>query len=140
MPRQVMTNLRPVPLNKKAFYLVVAAVFGMTAVAMGAMGSHVFGLQNGTEQYTLFQTAFLYQIIHALLLIWIVSQLDEGPWVRYAAAAVSLGVLLFCGGLYLMVFYGKSTFSFMTPVGGSLIILAWLNLVIHGFLKFKDNP
>ena len=127
-------------MNKKAFYLVVAAVYGLTAVAMGAMGSHVFGMQHGTEQYTLFQTAFLYQIIHALLLIWIVSQLDEGPWVRYAAAAVSLGVLLFCGGLYVLVFYGKSTLSFLTPVGGSLIILAWLNLVIHGFLKFKDRP
>lgn len=126
-------------MNKKAFYLVVAAVYGLTAVAMGAMGSHVFGLQAGTEQHTLYQTAFLYQIIHALLLIWIVSQLDEGIWVGYAAMAVSLGVFLFSGGLYLTVFLGKTGLSWVTPVGGSLIILAWLNLVIHGFLKFKDH-
>ncbi len=124
-------------MNKKAIYTVVAAVYGLTAVALGAMGSHLFGLQDGTEQYALFQTAFLYQLIHALLLIWIVSQMDDGVWVRYAAVAVSLGVLLFCGGLYLLVFVGKTNFSWVTPVGGSLIILAWLNLVIHGFSKFR---
>ena len=137
--QQKLKNSQDRSLNSKAFYTVVAAVYGLTAVGLGAMGSHLFGLQAGTEQHTLFQTAFLYQIIHALLLIWIVTQLEEGPWVRYAAVAVSVGVLLFCGGLYLIVFFGKTSLSFITPVGGSLIILAWLNLVIHGFLKFKDQ-
>ncbi|VAW48036.1 FIG00018398: hypothetical regulator [hydrothermal vent metagenome] len=138
MGRQItqQTNLQ---LNKSALYLVIAAVYGLTAVVLGALGTHAFGLQVGTQQASLFQHAFIYQLIHALLLIWIVSQTDQGPWLRYAALAVSLGVLLFCGGLYLLVFVGKTAFSWITPVGGSLIILAWLNLVIHGFLKLKDK-
>ena len=118
---------------------MVAAFYGLTAVALGALGTHAFGLQVGTQQASLFQHAFIYQLIHALLLIWIVTQNDQGSWLRYAALAVSVGILFFCGGLYLLVFWGKTAFSWITPVGGSLIILAWLNLVIHGFLKLKSN-
>ena len=125
--------------NQLALYMVVAAVYGLTAVVLGALGTHAFGLQPGTQHASLFQHAFIYQLIHALLLIWIVTQTDQSPWLRYAALSVSLGVLLFCGGLYMLVFVGKTSFSWVTPVGGSLIILAWLNLVIHGFLKFKNS-
>ncbi len=125
--------------NKSALYLVLAAVYGLTAVALGALGTHALGLQAGTQQASLFQHAFIYQLIHALLLIWIVSQIEQGPWLRYAALALTFGILFFCGGLYLLVFVGKTTFSWITPVGGSLIILTWLNLVIHGLLKFKNH-
>lgn len=126
-------------MNQSAIYLVIAAFYGLTAVVLGALGTHALGLQMGSQQASLFQHAFIYQLIHALLLIWIVTQDGQGPWLRYAALAVSLGVLLFCGGLYVLVFWGKTTFSWVTPVGGSLIILAWLNLVIHGFLKLKTG-
>ncbi len=120
--------------------MIVAAVYGLTAVALGALGTHLFNLSAGTHQYMLFQHAFIYQLIHALLLIWIATQLEQGVWVRYAALAVTLGVLLFCGGLYILVFKGQTPFSWITPVGGSLIILAWLNLVIHGFIKLQNKP
>ena len=122
-----------------AIYLVLAAVFGLTAVALGAMGNHVFALAAGTREAALFQHAYLYQLIHALLLIWIVTQNSQGVWLNYAALALTMGILLFCGGLYLLVFVGKTGFSWITPIGGSLIILAWLNLVIHGFLKLKGD-
>lgn len=124
-------------LNKAAIYWVIAAVYGLTAVALGALGTHAFGLNRQSHEYMLFQHAYTYQLIHALLLIWIVTQLRQGVWVRYAAVAISLGVLLFCGGLYLLVLVGKTGWSWITPVGGSLIILGWLNLVIHGFAKMK---
>lgn len=126
-------------MNYAAVYLIIAAVYGLTAVVLGALGIHAFGLQAGTQQASLFQHAFIYQLIHALLLIWIVSQYEQGRWVRYAALAVTLGVFMFCGGLYLLVFVGKTSWSWLTPIGGSFIILAWLNLVIHGFLTLKNR-
>jgi len=126
--------------NKSSILLIVAAVYGLTAVALGAMGQHAFGLVPGTRESLLFQHAYTYQLIHALLLIWVASQFDQGFWVRSAAYALILGVLMFCGGLYLLVFAGKTAFSWVTPVGGSLIILSWLNLVIHGFKRLKKKP
>ena len=117
----------------------MAAVYGLTAVILGALGSHLFGLEYGSRAYLLFQHAYIYQLIHALLLIWIAHNLHQGFWVRSAALSVTLGVLLFCGGLYILIWMGKTTISWITPVGGSLIILGWVNLVIHGFLRFKQH-
>ncbi|WP_283708606.1 DUF423 domain-containing protein [Marinicella marina] len=126
-------------MNRSALFMVVAAVYGLTAVILGALGTHAFGLVLGSREAALFQHAFIYQLVHALLLFGVGTQLHHGPWVRYAAWSLTLGVLGFCGGLYLLVFVGKTNFSWITPVGGSLIILAWLNLVIHGILKFKSS-
>ncbi len=117
----------------------MAAVYGLTAVAFGALGQHLFAIEVGSHQAALFQHAYIYQLIHALLLMWVATQLHHGFWVRAAAYAITIGVLLFCGGLYLLVFVGKTAFSWITPVGGSLIILGWLNLVIHGFKKLKKS-
>jgi len=121
-------------------YLIVAAFYGLTAVALGALGQHLLGLESGTKAYLLFQHAYIYQLIHALLLIWVTTQLHHGFWLRAAALAISLGVLLFCGGLYMLVFLGKTSMSWITPIGGSLLILGWLNLVIHGIKQlFKAD-
>jgi len=134
-------SIRKLPLlNKSSLIWTVAAVYGLTAVALGALGQHLFGLESGTHEAALFQHAYTYQLIHALLLIWIATQLESGFWVRSAAVVISIGVLLFCGGIYLLVFAGKTAISWVTPIGGSLIILGWLNLVIHGFQKlFKKG-
>lgn len=120
-------------------YLILAAFYGLTAVVLGALGQHALGLESGTKSYLLFQNAFIYQLIHALLLIWVATQLHHGFWLHAAALALSIGVLLFCGGLYLLVFWGKTPISWVTPFGGSLLILGWLNVVIHGF-KQLFNP
>jgi|SRR5690554_548852 len=114
-------------------YLILAGFFGLSAVVLGALGQHALGLDAGSRNYLLFQNAYVYQLIHALLLVWISSQWQQGFWIRAAAIAVSVGILLFCGGLYILVFMGKTGFSWITPIGGSLLILGWLNLVIHGF-------
>lgn len=119
--------------------MIVAAVYGLTAVAFGALGQHLFAIESGSHQAVLFQHAYIYQLIHSLLLMWVATQLHTGFWVRAAAYAITIGVLLFCGGLYLLVFVGKTALSWITPVGGSLIILGWLNLVIHGFKKLKKS-
>jgi uncharacterized membrane protein YgdD (TMEM256/DUF423 family) len=125
--------------NKSSIFIIIAAVYGLTAVVLGAMGRHVLGIESGSHSAVLFQHAYTYQLIHALLLIWVATHLEHGFWVRSAGYALCLGVLLFCGGLYLLVLVGKTPFSWITPVGGSLLILAWLNLVIHGFKKLSNH-
>ena len=125
--------------NKSSIYVIIAAVYGLTAVILGALGSHALGLEAGTKNMALFQHALFYMMMHALLLFWLSSQLNESFWLRSAALAVTLGVLLFCGGLLLLIFWGKTSLSWLTPVGGSLIILAWLNIVIHGFKKWRKQ-
>lgn len=125
--------------KQSSIYIIIAAVYGLTAVILGTLGNHALGLEQGTKNMALFQHALFYMLMHALMLMWLSSQLQESFWIRSAAFSVTLGVLLFCGGLLLLIFWGKTSLSWLTPVGGSLIILAWLNVVIHGFKKWRKD-
>jgi len=105
----------------------------MSAVILAAMGSHVFHIERGTINYLLFNNAVTYQLLHAILVLWLASLKRETFWIKSAIISMILGILLFSGGLYLLVIHGKTFISWITPVGGSLLILGWLNLCILGF-------
>lgn len=119
--------------------MLIAAIYGLMAVVLSALGSHLFGIEAGTAEHSLFFNAVMFQLLHAILLMWLATQLNRGFWMRAAALSFILGVLLFCGGLYLLLLYGKSMFSWITPVGGSFIILGWLNLIIYGVSRLKHE-
>ncbi len=107
----------------------------MMAVVLAAMGSHFFKLDRSSELYLLFNNAVIFQLLHAILLLWLCSLKSSDFWIRSTILSMTLGVLLFCGGLYVLVLFGKSSFTWLIPVGGSLLILGWLNLSISGFKK-----
>ena len=111
----------------------------MSAVILAAMGSHVFHIERGTVNYLLFNNAVTYQLLHAILLLWLTNLKVDNFWIKSAVVSMLLGILLFSGGLYVLVIYGKTVISWITPVGGSFLILGWLNLCIIGFQQFfKD--
>ncbi len=126
-------------LQKTAF--LIAAVYGMTAVILAAMGSHVFHIERGSVNYLLFNNAVTYQLLHAILLLWLSSLKQINFWIKSAIVSMLLGILLFSGGLYLLVLHGRTALSWITPVGGSFLVLGWLNLSISGLQKFfkTDN-
>lgn len=112
----------------------------MTAVILAAMGSHVFHIQRGSVSYLLLNNAVMYQLLHAILVLWLSTLKHPNFWIKSAIISMLLGILLFSGGLYLLVLHGKSALSWITPVGGSLLVLGWLNLSISGFQTFfKKN-
>jgi uncharacterized membrane protein YgdD (TMEM256/DUF423 family) len=122
---------RKIKLQNIAF--IIAAIYGMSAVILAAMGSHVFHIERGTVNYLLFNNAVTYQLLHSILLLWLTSLKINNFWIKSAIFSMLLGIFLFSGGLYLLVIQGKSVISWVTPVGGSLLILGWLNLCIIGF-------
>jgi uncharacterized membrane protein YgdD (TMEM256/DUF423 family) len=120
-------------IQKTAF--IIAAVYGMTAVIFAALGSHLFQIDKTTTNYLIFNNAVIYQLLHSVLVLWLSTLKKPNFWIRSAIISMLIGVTLFCFGLYLFAIYGKTNFSFITPIGGSLIILGWLNLTISGFKK-----
>ncbi len=107
----------------------------MTAVILAAIGSHLFHIERGSVSYQLYNNAVTYQLLHAILVLWLSTIKQSDFWVKSAMFSMVLGILLFCGGLYVLVIYGKTSISWVTPLGGSLLILGWLNLSISGFQK-----
>jgi len=100
------------------------------------MGSHIFHVEKGSINYLLFNNAVTYQLLHAILVLWLSSLKQTNFWIRSAIVSMLLGILLFSGGLYILVIMGKTGISWVTPVGGSLLVLGWLNLSISGLQKF----
>jgi uncharacterized membrane protein YgdD (TMEM256/DUF423 family) len=117
-------------------FLMLAAFFGFTGVALGAFAAH--GLKNRlTPEYlAIFHTGVLYQLIHALAIfgVAILATQIQGRLVSYAGIALTLGILLFSGSLYLLTLTGVSKLGIITPIGGLCFLIGWF---ILGWLAWR---
>jgi uncharacterized membrane protein YgdD (TMEM256/DUF423 family) len=120
-------------------FLSFVGIFGATGVAAGAYGAHALSQQLSPYLLNVFQTAVLYQLIHALALLGIVALLSQS--VRSKALLISaglmvIGTVLFSGSLYLLTLSSWRV-GLITPLGGFLLISAWIMLLIAGFTHKK---
>jgi uncharacterized membrane protein YgdD (TMEM256/DUF423 family) len=108
-------------------FLMLAAFFGFTGVALGAFGAH--GLKNrlSAEYMAIFQAGVLYQLIHALAIfgVALLAMQIQGRLVTYAGIAFTLGIILFSGSLYLLTLTGVSKLGIITPIGGLCFLIGW---------------
>ncbi|MEN0105758.1 MAG: DUF423 domain-containing protein [Pseudomonas sp.] len=111
-------------------FVIFAAFFGFTGVALGAFAAH--GLKNklSPEYLVVFQTGTHYQLIHALALlaVAILSVYLPGRLLTAAGWMFCLGILLFSGSLYALTLSGISTLGIITPFGGLSFLAGWLCL------------
>jgi uncharacterized membrane protein YgdD (TMEM256/DUF423 family) len=96
--------------------LILAALCGGLAVAMGAFAAH-----GATDEHMrdLLRTGALYALTHA------VAALTVERRSRGAAGAFVLGGLVFSATLYGLAFGGPRWLGAVTPLGGVLMILGW---------------
>ena len=111
-------------------FLMLAAFFGFTGVALGAFAAH--GLKGRlSEQYlAIFHTGVTYQLVHTLAIIGVAllaTQL-QSRLVTWAGICFTLGIVLFSGSLYLLTMTGISKLGIITPFGGLAFLAGWLCL------------
>ena len=113
-------------------FLMLAAFFGFTGVALGAFAAH--GLKGRlTEQYlAIFHTGVTYQLVHTLALFGVALLATQlpGRLVTWAGICFALGIVLFSGSLYLYVLTGITAIAMITPIGGMAFIVGWLLLAV----------
>ena len=110
-------------------FLLAGSLLGALGVALGAFGAHGLKKVLDTHLFEVYETAVLYQFLHAFALLVAGLWLKQGGaagLLRLAGWAWLAGVALFSGSLYLYVFSGVHWLAIVTPVGGSLFILGWL--------------
>ena len=111
-------------------FLMLAAFFGFTGVALGAFAAH--GLKNRlTPEYlAIFHTGVTYQLVHTLALLGIalLATQVQGRLITWAGASFAIGILLFSGSLYLLTLTGVSKLGIITPCGGLAFLVGWLCL------------
>lgn len=111
-------------------FLMLAAFFGFTGVALGAFAAHGLKGRLTTDYLAIFQTGVTYQLVHALALLGVAVLAAHlpGRLVGWAGALFVLGIVLFSGSLYLLTLSGLGRLGIITPVGGLCLLAGWLCL------------
>jgi uncharacterized membrane protein YgdD (TMEM256/DUF423 family) len=135
-------------LTRTVVLLVLACLFGAAAVALGAWAAHGLEAAFGTRAVALVETGVRYQLWHALamlaaLALYRIARNERSPadavWLARAAQLFALGVILFCGALYVLAFNGPRWMGAVAPVGGLAFIAGWLALAWGGSRAFADT-
>ena len=131
------------PSAAERWSLVLAALNGFLAVALGAFGAHglknkLAGLADGAQRLGWWETAAQYHLAHALALGLCAHLIARGA---SGAGGVALwcfsgGIALFCGSLYAMTVTGVRVLGAVTPIGGLLLLAGW-GALLFAALKLR---
>ena len=104
----------------------------MLGVGTGAFGAHGLRTHVGPEMLAVWQTAVLYQLVHALGMLGIAA-LKPRLHQRLANVAASFllgGIVIFSGSLYALVLTELRMLGAITPIGGVSFMIGWLLLAL----------
>lgn len=116
--------------------LITAALFGITAILLGAFGAHAFKKLISEEKLQSFEVGVRYQMYAALTLLIIGYVGDFSVYsMRLSYYSISLGTFLFSTSIYLLSFsdFWKIRLRFLgpiTPLGGLILIIGWISLLV----------
>ena len=113
--------------NKVGF---LASIFGWTAIAIGAFAAHGLSHLLSSRELNWIQTAFEYQIIHAVVLLWLSRDSISGL-TSIIVGCFGIGVFLFSGSLYLLAWLQIPSIGILTPIGGCGLLIGWFLLGIR---------
>lgn len=107
----------------------MAALFGFLGVALGAFGAHgLHDLLVKNDRVANWETAVLYHLVHAVLLVAI----TRGESVsRLAWWLLATGILIFSGTLYVLALTNLRWLGAITPLGGLALLGGWLVLALE---------
>ena len=111
-------------------FLLLAAFFGFTGVALGAFAAHGLKDRLSAEYLAIFHTGVTYQLVHTLALfgVALLATHIPGRLVTWAGLSFAIGIILFSGSLYLLTLTGVSKLGIITPFGGLGFLIGWFCL------------
>lgn len=116
-------------------------IFAGIAVILGAFGAHALKVLIPLDRLQIFETGVRYQFYHAIALIVLSLALSNAQnqaaaeitnkWIHRAAMAMTIGIILFSGSLYILALSNLLPFTIsafigpITPIGGLFFITGW---------------
>ena len=125
--------------------ILTGAFLGVLAIILGAFGAHALKAVLSAEQLTSFETGVRYQMYHAFFLFFVASRKELSlKALKVIYNLVVTGVLFFSGSIYLLTTKNVTSvdfkiIGFVTPIGGLLLIFAWIVLFVTIFKKNSQN-
>lgn len=112
----------------------IAGIVGFLAVALGAFGAHALRpLLERNGCVAIWQTATLYHLVHAVVLLVIASRLPANSAPGLAFWLILAGIAIFSGSLYALAITNVKILGAITPLGGLSLLAGWLWLAVKGF-------
>lgn len=118
-------------------FLILGALNGFIAVALGAFGAHGLEGKISEDAIATWEKAVQYQMYHtaALLVVGLLfakikrASLTASGWFFFS------GIILFSGTLYMYAVTGITVFALITPTGGVAFLIGWF---LFGYTAVKN--
>ena len=114
-------------------FLTAGAISGALAVLLGAFGAHLLKQVILPDMLEVYKTGIQYQFYHTFALLGAGTLMNFKPtktlkWSGYLFIA---GITIFSGFLYLLAITGIKAFGMIVPIGGLMLVAAWICLLVH---------
>lgn len=112
-------------------YLVLAALSGFLAVALGAFGAHGLKQRLTADMLAVYQTGVQYHFYHTFALLAVALLMLHMPTsgaLRWSGLLFAVGIVVFSGSLYVLSLSGVRWLGAITPLGGVAFLAGWLLL------------
>ena len=116
-------------------WIAVSALNLALAVILGAFGAHGLKSHASDIQLEWWQTAtdyFFYHALGLLLLSILAKALPLFP-IKRSFILIQIGIIFFCGSLYIMALGLPRGLGAITPIGGALMIAGWITLAWNAY-------
>jgi uncharacterized membrane protein YgdD (TMEM256/DUF423 family) len=131
-------------MKRRKNLVLLGSVLGCVGIVLGAFAAH--GLENliSKDAIHTFETGVKYQIYHALFLLFLSTQTFTTEKLNKTLFWIILvGVIFFSGSIYGLATNELTSFNFkaiawVTPIGGTLLILSWVLLFINIIKKPRN--
>ena len=118
--------------------LIIGAFLGLFSVAFGAYSEHGLKPVITDEEFRFLMTAIRYNQVNAAVIIAIGFVLKSShsisklPVFQWSGKIFVIGSFLFSFSIYLSILLGIKEITYLTPIGGVGLIVAWALLLISG--------
>ena len=110
------------------FFGFAAALMVAFGVVLGAFGAHGLKAElTALDSVDTWETATFYHLLHAVgaLVVTVLNERQPRRAFAWAGGCMLVGIGLFSGSLYALALGGPGWLGPITPVGGTLFIVAW---------------
>ena len=120
-------------------WIAISALNLALAVMLGAFGAHGLKSFATPEQLAWWSTATQYFFYHGLglLILGVLHKTTPTLPIKIPVILMQIGIIFFCGSLYIMALGLPKILGAITPIGGAFMIAGWLLLAWQALTHAK---
>ena len=123
--------------NKTKIFLAISSFMMALCIAFGAFGAHALKVILDEYMLKIYNTGVQYHFYNSLGLFaasFIYALKPESKKIYISLWLIVIGMCIFSFSLYFLAILSMPILGAITPIGGTMLIVAWL-LLTYGILK-----